>query len=363
MIEQAYIDKLAAKLTALEHEISSPAAAANQKKYRELIREHTRFRRIMDKAAVYSRLRGDLAQNRHLAEAADTDPELRELAKSEIAGLERAESQAERELVVAMLPPDPNDDRNVIMEIRAGTGGDEAALFAGDLFRMYSRYVEACGWRLSLVDASPSSIGGYKDVVFSVQGTNVYSVLKYESGCHRVQRVPVTEGSGRIHTSAATVAVLPEAAEVDDIEIPAADVRIDIFCSSGPGGQSVNTTYSAIRVTHLPTGLVAQSQDERSQHRNKEKAMEVLKARLLDWRRQQEEEKAGNTRRSQIGSGDRSEKIRTYNFPQNRLTDHRINFTLYSLNRVIEGDIAELLKALREHDIELRLNETMKAEG
>jgi len=224
---------------------------------------------------------------------------------------------------------------------------------------MYTRFCDARRWKISIIDASPSNVGGFKELVFSVTGDAVYRVLKYESGCHRVQRVPATESSGRIHTSAATVAVLPEVDEVDDIEIPASDIRVDIFCSSGPGGQSVNTTYSAIRITHLPTGLVAQSQDERSQHRNKDKALNVLKARLRDWQLRQEEEKSGAMRRTQIGSGDRSEKIRTYNFPQNRLTDHRINFTIYTLNRFMEGEIDELVKTLQSHDIELRIQKEM----
>jgi peptide chain release factor 1 len=355
MIDQAYMDRLAARIAALEADLSNPALAAVPLKYREAVREHGRLRRIAEKAAVYARLKRDLGEHRALAGAEDADPELKTLASEELTGLEEAAGRAERELYAAMLPPDPDDERNVIMEIRAGTGGEEAALFAADLFRMYNRLCENRGWKVGMIDASASSIGGYKEVVFAVEGTNVYSVLKYESGCHRVQRVPVTEASGRIHTSTATVAVLPEAEEVDDMDIPPEDLRTDIFCASGPGGQGVNTTYSAVRVTHLPTGLVARSQDERSQHRNREKAMSVLKARLLDRRRREEEERAGTVRRSLIGSGERSEKIRTYNFPQNRVTDHRITFTLYSLNRVIEGELDPLLKALQEHDLEERI--------
>lgn len=359
MIEKDYIYKLASKLTLLERDIADPAVAANQKRFRETVKEHSRLRRILDKADVYFRLKRDLDEQRVLLATEGADPDLKALAAEEVAGLEKAFPPAEKDLLAALLPPDPNDDRNVIMEIRAGTGGDEAALFAGDLFRMYSRFCDSRKWKISMIDASPSNMGGYKEVVFSITGNRVYNVLKYESGCHRVQRVPATEGAGRIHTSAATVFVLPEADEMDDIDIPASEVRVDIFCSSGPGGQGVNTTYSAIRVTHLPTGLVAQSQDERSQHRNKEKALSVLKARLLDWRRQQEEEKSGNLRKTQIGSGDRSEKIRTYNFPQNRLTDHRINFTIYTLNRVMEGAVDELITALQDHDNELRVAKEM----
>lgn len=359
MIDKGYIERLAAKTRELEAAIADPAVASNQKKFREVVKEHARLRKILTKADAYFLLKRDVDEQRHLLTAEDADPDLKAIATEEVASLEKALGPAEKDLLMAMLPADPNDERNVIMEIRAGTGGDEAALFAGDLFRMYSRFCEGRGWRVSVIDASPSSVGGYKEVVLSVEGHSVYSVLKYESGCHRVQRVPATEASGRIHTSAATVAVLPEVEEMDDIVIPAEEIRIDIFCSSGPGGQGVNTTYSAVRMTHLPTGLVAQSQDERSQHRNKDKALAVLKARLLDWRRQQEEEKSGNLRRNQIGSGDRSEKIRTYNFPQNRLTDHRINFTIYTLNRVIEGDLQALIEALQDHDRDQRIQKEM----
>lgn len=361
MITRAYIDRLAERLRRLEDDIANPATAANSRKFKEVVREHSRLRRILDKAEVFFRIQRDLDEHRQLLAAETGDPDLKVLAAEEVGTLEKEYPAAERELLTALLPPDPADDRNVIVEIRAGTGGEEAALFAADLFRMYSKYCEDRKWKVNVVDASASSIGGYKDVVFSVQGASVYSVLKYESGCHRVQRVPVTEASGRIHTSAATVAVFPEVEDMDDIEIPASEVRVDIFCSSGPGGQGVNTTYSAIRITHLPTGLVAQSQDERSQHRNKEKAMNVLKARLLDLRRREEEERTGAARRTQIGSGDRSEKIRTYNFPQNRLTDHRINFTIYTLNRFMEGEMDELLDALKAHDMELRIKKEIAA--
>lgn len=361
MIDAAYIEKLSSRVRTLEEDIANPAVASNQKRFRETVKEHARLRRVLEKAGAYMRLKRDYEEQRELLASEDADPTLKALAAEEFSGLETALGKAEKELQTAMLPPDPNDERNVILEIRAGTGGEEAALFAADLFRMYSRFCEGRGWKVSIIDASSSTIGGYKEVVCSVEGNHVYSVMKYESGCHRVQRVPVTEASGRIHTSAATVAVLPEVEEVDDIAIPAEELRVDIFCSSGPGGQGVNTTYSAVRITHLPTGLVAQSQDERSQHRNKEKALNVLKARLLDWKQREEEERSGNLRRTQIGSGDRSEKIRTYNFPQNRLTDHRINFTIYTLNRVMEGEIADLITALREHDVELRVRKEMAA--
>ena len=358
MITRDYIDRIGKRMSEVETEISNPVTAANQRRFQELVREHLRLRKILDKAAVYSRLQKELEDSRALL-ASETDPQLKEMAQEEIARIETSLPKAEKELMIEMLPPDPTDARGVIMEIRAGTGGGEAALFAADLFRMYSRYAEGRGWKIGIIDGSTTDIGGYKEAVLSVEGANVFGTLKYESGCHRVQRIPATEASGRIHTSAATVAVFPEADEVDDIEIRPDELRVDIFCSSGPGGQSVNTTYSAIRITHLPTGFVAQSQDERSQQRNKEKALNVLKARLLDARRQAEEERQGTARRSQIGSGDRSERIRTYNFPQNRVTDHRINLTLYSLNRVIEGDLGALLEALRDHDINLRLQREM----
>jgi peptide chain release factor 1 len=354
-IDKAYIDRRLARLPELETELSDPATAANQKKYRECVREHNALKRLEAKAQRFLQLQNELTQNQELLASPDVDEELKELAGNEMTTLEPALQAAQRDLLLTIIPPDENERRGAIMEIRAGTGGEEAALFAADIFRMYSRFAAAQGWKISLIDASASGMGGYKDIVFDVEGENVYGMLRYESGVHRVQRVPVTEGSGRVHTSAATVAVFPEAEEDDDIEIKPDEIRIDVFCSSGPGGQSVNTTYSAVRITHLPTGTVAQSQDERSQQRNREKAMKVLKSRLLDVRRQEEEARKGNSRRSQIGTGDRSERIRTYNFPQNRLTDHRINLTLYSLNILIEGDITELLSALRAHDMSMRL--------
>jgi len=355
MIEREHIDNLTARLPEIERKLSEPDTAANQKEFRKLVREHSALKRLREKGDAYFRACDDIRGNTELMESDSADPELRELAREELAQLEQAREEAEKDLMAALLPPDPSDERSAIMEIRAGTGGNEAALFAGDLFRMYSRYAETQGWKVGVIDASANDIGGYKEVVFSVEGKSVYHDFRYEMGVHRVQRVPVTESSGRLHTSAATVAVFPEVEAEDNIEVDPDELRVDIFCSSGPGGQSVNTTYSAVRITHLPTGLVAQSQDERSQHRNKDKAMSVLKARILDLRRREEEERKGNARRSQIGSGDRSERVRTYNFPQNRLTDHRIDLTLYSLDRIIEGDLAKLIAALRDHDIQMRL--------
>ncbi|MFS8544492.1 MAG: peptide chain release factor 1, partial [Limnochordales bacterium] len=273
------------------------------------------------------------------------DPEMRELAREELARLSQREAELEKELRVLLLPKDPNDEKNIIVEIRAGAGGEEAALFAADLFRMYSRYAENRGWRVEMMSASPTELGGFKEVIFMVHGKNAYSRLKYESGVHRVQRVPTTEASGRIHTSTATVAVLPEAEEVD-VEIRPEDLRIDVFRSGGHGGQSVNTTDSAVRITHLPTGIVVTCQDERSQLQNREKAMRVLRARLLDMKRREQEEELAAARRSQVGTGERSERIRTYNFPQGRMTDHRIGLTLYKLDAVLQGELDEVIDAL-----------------
>jgi peptide chain release factor 1 len=360
MIDRDYISKLTAKIPELETSLSDPATAADQRKFRKLVREHSVLKKLEQKAERFFSLQEDVEEHRELINDPDADAELKELAESEIAALEENLPELEQSLMFALLPPDPDEERNVIMEIRAGTGGDEAALFAGDLYRMYSRYAEAKGWKTGVIDASASDVGGYKEVVFSIEGKGVYGELRYEMGGHRVQRVPTTESAGRIHTSAATVAVFPESEADDDIDLDPDELRIDIYCASGPGGQCVNTTYSAVRVTHLPTGLVAQSQDERSQHRNKEKAMKVLKARILDLKRQEEADKMGEARRSQIGSGDRSQRVRTYNFPQNRLTDHRINLTLYSLDRIVEGEIGGLLTSLKEHDTTLRLEAELK---
>jgi peptide chain release factor 1 len=355
MVDRTLVSRMLEKLHNVELELVSPEVLADTARLRAKVREHAALKILESRAAAYLKLKDDLDAANQLAIDPETPADLCELAREEAAELAAREPGLHQEVLAAMLPPDPVDARNAVFEIRAGTGGGEAALFAGDLFRMYCRYADGRGWKLSVLDASESDLGGYKEILFTLSGENVYGALRYEGGGHRVQRVPITEAQGRVHTSAATVAVFPEADEEDDIHIPAEELRVDIFCAGGKGGQSVNTTYSAIRVTHLPTGLVAQCQDERSQARNKEKAMAVLKARLLDQRREAESAKMGQTRRDMIGSGDRSQRVRTYNFPQNRLTDHRVGLTLYSLDRVSEGGLDGLLSALSDHAQKQRL--------
>ena len=301
---------------------------------------------IVEKFRAYKAVETEIMQARELTEGTDAD--MRELAEQELGTLELQRDDLLAEIKVLMVPKDPNDEKNVVLEIRAGTGGDEAGLFAADLFRMYARFAERLGWKVDVMSTSESGVGAIKEVIALIEGRGVYSQLKYESGVHRVQRVPTTEASGRIHTSTATVAVLPEAEEVD-IAIESKDLRIDTFCSSGPGGQSVNTTYSAVRITHLPTGLVVSQQDEKSQIKNKAKAMKVLRSRLYEMERQRQHDEIAQDRKSQVGTGERSEKIRTYNFPQNRVTDHRIGFTTHRLTEMLNGDLIEMSETLTTH--------------
>lgn len=341
-------DKLAQvedKFEKLEHELSDPALVSDQKRFREVVKAHAELRDVVEEMRRHRKL----TQQRLEAEEMARGGELAELAQEEVARLENEMAASEAKLKQLLIPPDPHDGKNVFLEIRAGTGGEEAALFVADLFRMYSRYAEKQGWKVSLYDSNPTQLGGYKEIIFQITGREVYRALKFEAGVHRVQRVPATEASGRIHTSAVTVAVLPEADEVE-VTINPADLRIDIFCSSGPGGQSVNTTYSAVRITHLPTGLVVSCQDERSQTKNKQKAMKVLQARLQQLKEEEQQKEQAADRKSQVGSGDRSEKIRTYNYPQNRVTDHRIGVSLYNLETFMNGDIGEMIGKLQEAD-------------
>ncbi len=328
----------------LEALLSRQDILSNPKEYQKVAKEHAELSPIVEALRRYRRAQEELQANQEMLRQ-EQDPEMRELIREDMARLKDELETTEAELKRMLVPKDPNDEKNVILEIRAGTGGDEAALFAADLFRMYTRYAENRGWKVEILDSHPTGIGGFKEVIAAINGKGAFSRLKFERGVHRVQRVPETESQGRIHTSAVTVAVLPEAEEVD-VEIDPNDLRIDVFRSSGPGGQSVNTTDSAVRITHLPTGLVVTCQDEKSQHKNKAKAMKVLRARLLDMMRSEQEAKIAQERKSQVGTGDRSERIRTYNFPQNRVTDHRINLTLYKLEEVLEGGLDQVIDPL-----------------
>lgn len=333
--------------------ISDPEVIRDQNRYRELRQEHASLSDLVEEFGRYTTIETEIASNKVLAESAE-DNELKEMAREELATLEGRKAASVEKLKVLLVPKDPLDDKNVIMEIRAGTGGDEAALFAADLFRLYSYYVDSLKWKIEIMSSSPTGIGGFKEVISSITGKGVYAHLRYESGVHRVQRVPVTEAGGRIHTSTASVAVLPEVEETE-IEINQTDLRIDVMRSGGPGGQSVNTTDSAVRVTHLPSGIVVHCQDEKSQHKNKAKALRILRARLYEAEEERKHAERAQARKSQIGSADRAEKIRTYNFPQNRATDHRINLTLYKLDAVMKGEITEFIDALRLHAQETAL--------
>ncbi|MFO1291770.1 MAG: peptide chain release factor 1 [Rubrivivax sp.] len=343
---RAQFERLALRLAELEQTLADPRVTADLGRWRALAREHAEVQRAVDCWRSYRRREHDLEAAREM-QAAESDPEIAALAAEEIAAAEADLARLDGELQEALLPADPDDARNAFVEIRAGTGGDESALFAGDLARMYLRYAERRGWRTEVMSESAAELGGFKELVLRVEGEDVYARLRFESGGHRVQRVPATESQGRIHTSACTVAVLPEPDAAEEITLEPADLRIDTFRASGAGGQHINKTDSAIRITHLPTGLVAECQDDRSQHRNRAKALAVLQARLRDKERSERQAREAATRKSLIGSGDRSDRIRTYNFPQGRLTDHRINLTLYKLGAILEGDLDDVVAALR----------------
>ncbi|RPF42956.1 peptide chain release factor 1 (bRF-1) [Thermodesulfitimonas autotrophica] len=349
------LDKIEERYEELSRKIADPEVIADYSRWREYVKAHAEMEEVVHTYREYKKVSRDI-ENAEMLLREENDPELRDLAAEELELLKERKEELTERLKVLLLPKDPNDEKNVILEIRAGTGGEEAALFAADLLRMYLKFAERRGWRSEMMSSSPTDLGGFKEAIVLIEGRGAYSQLKFESGVHRVQRVPETEASGRIHTSAATVAVLPEAEEVD-VAIDPKDLRIDVFCSTGPGGQSVNTTQSAVRITHLPTGIVVTCQDEKSQHKNRDKAMKVLRARLLDKMQREQQEKIAAARRSQVGTGDRSERIRTYNFPQNRVTDHRVGLTLYRLGEVLDGDLDELITALVTHHQAERLRQ------
>jgi peptide chain release factor 1 len=349
------LNDLEERFEELERRLSDPEIIRLQEEYQKIAKERSDLAPLVQALRRYGKVDRELAESQGLLKD-EADEELKAMAREEIQSLKAAAARLEEELRLLLLPKDPNDEKNVILEIRAGTGGEEAGLFAADLFRMYSRLAERRGWKVEILSHSPTGIGGLKEIIASISGERVYSRLKYESGVHRVQRVPVTESQGRIHTSAVTVAILPEAEEVD-VQINPEELRVDVFRSSGPGGQSVNTTDSAVRITHVPTGLVVICQDEKSQHKNKAKALKVLRSRLFDMKQQEQQQQIAQERRSQVGTGDRSERIRTYNFPQGRITDHRVGLTLYRLENILDGDLDEFLQALTTHFRSLALQQ------
>jgi len=352
------LDFLAEKYAELNDKISNPEIIADQNLWKKLVKEHAHIEPIIQKYNEYSKVLAGVDDAKEMLADKQLDKEFREMAELELEELTEKKTNLEEELRILLLPKDPNDDKNVIVEIRAGAGGSEAALFAGDLFRMFTRYAERQGWKSEIMSSNIPDIGGIKEIIFLIEGSGAYSRLKYESGVHRVQRIPTTESGGRIHTSTATVAVLPEAEDVE-IEVNANDLRVDVYRSSGNGGQSVNTTDSAVRITHEPTGLVVTCQDEKSQLKNKEKALKILKARLFEIEQQKQASEIAENRKSQVGSGDRSERIRTYNFPQGRISDHRIGMTIYQLDAFLDGDIDEMINALTTSDQAARLKQNV----
>ena len=356
------IDKLRtveARYDEMTNQLADPEVVSDSKRYQKVAKAHAELGELVSKFREYKDLERGIAETKAMVRE-ETEPELKAMAEEELVGLEARLMSCEHELKVLLLPKDPNDERNIILEIRAGAGGDEAALFVADVLRMYMRYAEGQRWRVEILSSNSTGIGGFKEVIALIEGKGVYSRLKYESGVHRVQRVPATEASGRIHTSTITVAVMPEAEEVE-VELNMNDIRKDTFCSSGPGGQSVNTTYSAIRLTHIPTGIIVSCQDEKSQIKNYAKALRVLRSRLYEIEREKQQKALSDERRSMVGTGDRSEKIRTYNYRENRVSDHRINLTLYRLDSIMEGNISEFLDALTTHYQTERLKKELEA--
>jgi peptide chain release factor 1 len=342
------LDEVEQKYNELSQLLSQPEVIADRDNYQKYAKAHADLAPVVKDYQQYKKVTQSIAETKEMLHDESNDGELKELIELELQELCKQQERLEQHLRLLLLPKDPLDEKNILLEIRAGTGGEEAALFAADLFRMYCKYAEVQGWRTEIMSSNATGVGGFKEIILLIEGKQVYSRLKYESGVHRVQRVPITESSGRIHTSAVTVAVLPEAEEVE-VEIDPNDIRVDVYRSQGPGGQSVNTTDSAVRITHVPTGLVVTCQDEKSQHKNKAKALRILRARLLDKYQQEQEQQISEARKAQVGSGDRSERIRTYNFPQGRVTDHRIGLTLYKLETILEGQLDEVLQALITH--------------